>query len=303
MQAIVCKISPVGIAVSAPSGLITIGSSCTAIDYLELCHRRLVTEAETYGFDKHATYMIIIQTWDRASDRLRSLAYGRENSQRDLVKLIPDVYFIKSHGYANVRESTRRGSALPWDLRSPKLVWRGSVTGSGPYASPAEIPRVKLALACRDIDDTDVAIFQVHETMLNVYPPEEIETFVKTQALWGERWSIDVFGGYKFVVDIDGHANAWGLLEKLILGCCILKVSSPYEQWFYEHLRPWRHYVPIRSDLTDLDEIFAWCRENNRECEWIAKNGATLARSLTLENAVDLSCFDVMSAASLQQSF
>jgi len=301
MQAVVCRMSPEGVTVAAPSRLLAAGSTYAAIDFLGLCHQRLVNEADAFGFDVRAAYTIVVQTWDRASDHLRSLAYGRANSQRDLVKLIPDVYFINSGGYNNLRQFAAGNSMPAWDTRSSTVVWRGSVTGSGPYTSPLDIPRVQLALACRDIDGTDVAIFQVHETMWNIYPPEEIERFAKAYELWGERWSLAEFAKYKFVLDIDGHANAWGLLEKLILGCCVLKVSSCYEQWFYEQLRPWRHYVPISGDLSDLESTIDWCRENQSECEWIARNGTTLAQSVTLESAADRSCLDVLSTASLRR--
>jgi hypothetical protein len=135
--------------------------------------------------------------------------------------------------------------------------------------------------------------------MWDIYSPEEVEKFVRAHDLWGDRWSPTDFGNYKFVFDIDGHANAWGLLEKLILGCCVLKFSSPYEQWFYERLHPWKHYVPLSDDLSDLEDVISWCRENQSECEWIAHNG--LARSLTLECAVEHSCIDIMSTAILDR--
>jgi hypothetical protein len=300
MQALVCRLSPEGVTAAVPNRLLAAGSTYAAIDFLELCHQRLVNEADRFGYDVCAAYTVVVQTWDRASDNLRSLAYGRANIQRDLVKLIPDVYFLNSDGYKNLRNSVARNNLSPWNARLPTVVWRGSVTGSGPYTSPLDIPRVNLAVACRGIDGTDVAIFQVHETMWNIYPPEEIERFCKSHGLWGERWPLEDFAKFKFALDIDGHANAWGLLEKLILGCCVLKVSSAYEQWFYEQLRPWKHYVPISGDLSDLERTIAWCRENQSECEWIARNGVTLARSVTLDSAVYRGCFDVISAASLR---
>lgn len=110
------------------------------------------------------------------------------------------------------------------------------------------------------------------------------------------------FGTYRYAIDIDGHANAWGFLEKLILGCCVLKVASPYEQWFYGELQPWVHYVPIEADLSDLADKIDWCLANEQACEWIAGNGRTLAASRSYEREVVRSCGPVLSAAAVTRA-
>jgi tetratricopeptide (TPR) repeat protein len=133
--------------------------------------------------------------------------------------------------------------------------------------------------------------------MANVLPPGEIDAFIASHGLLRDRWQVADFGRYKFAFDIDGHANAWGLLEKLILGCCVLKVGSPFEQWYYDRLKPWRDFVPIKPDLSDLADIIAWCRDNEAQCGWIAANGARLAAELTVERDLPLTCRTLMAAA------
>ena len=69
---------------------------------------------------------------------------------------------------------------------------------------------------------------------------------------------------HAWLIDIDGNVNSWGLLWKLLSGCCVLRVSSDRQQWFHKRMVPWTHMVPIAPDLSDLRERIHWCL-NNRD--------------------------------------
>ncbi len=92
----------------------------------------------------------------------------------------------------------------------------------------------------------------------------------------------------KFAVDIDGHTNAWSnLLERFHLGgCCVLKVESQfdYRQWYYGRLVPFETHVPVKADLSNLEERLDWIRRNDAHCQQIAANGQALAQSLDFES-------------------
>ena len=45
----------------------------------------------------------------------------------------------------------------------------------------------------------------------------------------------------------------------------VLKQESSYYEHFYNELRPWEHYIPIRADLGDLLEKIQWAREHDEE--------------------------------------
>jgi hypothetical protein len=77
-------------------------------------------------------------------------------------------------------------------------------------------------------------------------------------------------------------------LGRLLLGCCVIKVQPPanFRQWYYDRLEPWRHYVPVKADMSDQLDQIAWCRAHPAECEAIAQRGAQLAHALTLEGEI-----------------
>jgi hypothetical protein len=45
-------------------------------------------------------------------------------------------------------------------------------------------------------------------------------------------------------------------------------------------LKPYVHYVPIKSDFSDLKSKILWCQKNDNFCQKIAENARNLALSL-----------------------
>lgn len=295
LWALLCCIQGGEARCSTPAGAWAAAADRQAAPYADLIARELARLPNRYGYDPNATYSAVIQTWDRALDARPSLAFGRDRQGQEGVRLLPDPYYLGADGYEHLHVYSLW--APRWSARSPNVVWRGSVTGEA-AAEPLDIPRVRLAHLCRDRPGCDVGLLGVHETMRLAHAP--LEAFLRSERLLAGRWRMEDFAYYRFTVDIDGHANAWGLLEKLILGCCVLKVASPYEQWFYPRLHAWEHYVPVSADLSDLHEAIAWCRENDARCEWIAANGQRLARSLRAPAVLAESCLAFMATAEVQ---
>lgn len=45
----------------------------------------------------------------------------------------------------------------------------------------------------------------------------------------------------------------------------VLKQDSGYYEHFYNELRPWEHYIPVRADLGDLLDKIRWARSHDEE--------------------------------------
>jgi len=83
--------------------------------------------------------------------------------------------------------------------------------------------------------------------------------------------------GYKYILDIDGNASTWDATAwKLNSGSVIFKVDGPWIQWFYSEYLPYTHYIPIKDDMSDLQEKYQWCEEHPEECEKIVVNSKQL---------------------------
>ena len=293
MWEVQCRITGDRVESHIPEGYSKSAATDPGVAYLGLVAKELARRPHRYGYDPNSSYSVTMQTWDRPLDPKRSLAYGRERVGHEQVVLFPDTYYSGSDGYESLYAHALHQPE--WGMRKSKVVWRGSVTGTGDYHEPLDIPRVRLARMCRDMPNVDVGIVGIHETMR--FPRETLGLFLKQERITADWWSMSRFSEYRWAIDIDGHANAWGLLEKLILGCCVLKVDTPYEQWYYPRLHAWEHYVPVAADLSDLDERIAWCLENNAFCRWIAENGSRLATTLRLRAELPRSCITFLATA------
>ena len=59
------------------------------------------------------------------------------------------------------------------------------------------------------------------------------------------------------------------------LGSVILKVAPRQvadRMWYFPLLKPYEDHVPVKSDLSDLEEKIRWCREHDDECRQIGEN-------------------------------
>lgn len=63
-----------------------------------------------------------------------------------------------------------------------------------------------------------------------------------------------LFFQYKYQISIDGTVAAYRFPYLLAGSGVILKQDSGYYEHFYKELEPYIHYIPFKSDLSDLIE-------------------------------------------------
>jgi hypothetical protein len=205
--------------------------------------------------------------------------------------LIPDHTFVRTRGYAEHRRLAR-ACINDWNGRSDRIFWRGQTTGVGTIskpqmsaADPDLLPRVRLCLALKDEPGVDAKLSAVSQSSDHALDFDRLAS----AGILGEYIAPIAWHGFKFAIDIDGNSNAWSnLFTRLIMGCCVLKIASPlgYRQWYYGELKPWTHYVPVKADLSDLQEMIAWCRANLAECARIAARGQQFAMARDFDTEI-----------------
>jgi hypothetical protein len=196
---------------------------------------------------------------------------------------LPDPHFHKFEGFAAQR---RLAETVPtWASRSDEIVWRGSGNGVGRVGfsaadqeDPTVLPRVRLCLKLAGVAGTDVLLTQF---------PDDFALWTSAAQLAGvvgESEPEPAWLNRKFALDIDGYTNTWSnFLIRMLFGCCVLKVGSPNRQWYYDRLRPFEHYVPVRADLSDLMEQIEWVRSHPAEAAAIAEAGRRFTLTLDFE--------------------
>lgn len=76
---------------------------------------------------------------------------------------------------------------------------------------------------------------------------------------------------YKYLVNVDGFVAAYRLAHLLMGNSLVFKQESPYYEHYYKALKPWKHYVPVERDLSDLLEKIEWAKANDEEAQRIVK--------------------------------
>lgn len=94
---------------------------------------------------------------------------------------------------------------------------------------------------------------------------------------------------YKYLVYVDGHCAACRYAFMMRLGSVILKVEPRQvadRMWYFPLLQPYVDHVPVKSDLSDLEEKIRWCRENDDKCREIASNCIKLYEKYVARSAL-----------------
>ncbi|WP_299351579.1 glycosyl transferase family 90 [uncultured Shimia sp.] len=201
----------------------------------------------------------------------------------DRITPLPDWYFFRSNGFAEMRAKVV-DYAKPWEARSDDFVWRGSTTGNGYFTvfphlmtHPTTKQRMQMAAHAQGTE-LDFAFTDT--------PGSHQYAALKQRGFIADRVVNTTWFTKKYAFDIDGYSCTWdNLFHRLLMGCCVLKVESTFgfRQWYYDDMRAFEHYVPIRADCADLQEKLAWVRDNDVEARAIAEAGQALALEMTFE--------------------
>lgn len=81
------------------------------------------------------------------------------------------------------------------------------------------------------------------------------------------------------------------------LGSVIIKVAPRQvadTMWYFPLLQPYVDHVPVKADLSDLEEKIRWCRQNDDKCREIAENAKIFYEKYVSRNAlldyVEMAC-------------
>ncbi len=198
---------------------------------------------------------------------------------------IPDDFFLESRAYSQFRQQVEQ-QWLQWSKRKSIAYWRGASSGSVlTKENWQNNRRIHLCQVAKKYDDEQFIDAKI--TRLTPTKEPGVKKLIRNANLVDSYIPTIEFIKYKYVIDIDGNSNSWpGLFTKLLTGSCVLKVESPWRQWYYSSLKPWVNYVPIKNDLSDLIDKIKWCRENDDQARVIGENGRKLALSMTMETEI-----------------
>ena len=158
-----------------------------------------------------------------------------------------------------------------WSDKITAIVWRGAPNAElagGRGVSIARFPRYHVSyLSARGtrpwLDACVTSVLARHQFYGNI-----------SCAGQGKRTlEIKEMVKYKYILNIGGSSGtSTSISWKLGSTSLIFNVHSDFEDWFFHLLQPWKHYVPIKADLTDLKQNFDMMNEKPQLAKDIVEN-------------------------------
>lgn len=189
-------------------------------------------------------------------------------------------------GYKNLIDSVFEANArYPFEEKQNKAFWRGATTGKlFSFEDWQTLPRSQLVLFSKSHPDLLDAKF-THVTQTN--QTEQLTTLLKEQNLYSKHVSVPDHIAFKYLVDMDGNSCTYSRFVWILFSNSLcLKQTSDHEQWYYGELKPYVHYVPFKSDMSDFADQMDWIEKHPEEVKTIIHNANTFARThLTQEDS------------------
>jgi hypothetical protein len=203
--------------------------------------------------------------------------------------LIPDWRSLGEWWISDIKSVQKSMAAIPWEAKKNFAVWRGSVTN-----------RIRVDL-CH--------LAKLHPQYLDAKINLKIEDpFLQEQAqkeeLYGDHLSWDEFLSHKYLPIVDGVMCAAPAFQwRLLSNSLTFLQEAEGVQWFYGAIEPFVHFIPVKSDLSDLIEKLQWAQSHDLECRQIAEQSTLFARQSLLFDQVLLYLAFVLKEYSSLQTF
>lgn len=215
-------------------------------------------------------------------------------------------------GYQGIEDVGFLGSDdlrdIPWSEKVAQICWRGSAGGwarLGKYGrgrmirmhallnknSRQEISDEDTERALMTIDrhrfiqtGYDHPFFDVGYTQFGLH---DFDSFPLIGGLKKERLSMLEQTKFKYLAVLPGAdigSNFYWVLNSSSLG---FVMETDYDSFASVHFKPWEHYVPLRADLSDLEENFSWCETHPKECQEMVRKANSVCSLLADETLRD----------------
>jgi hypothetical protein len=226
------------------------------------------------------SFRVLVQTGDQPAEGLSEhhFSYSKRRGQSHITA-IPDFIFwywpeAGIHDYRVVVGDLLRASELP--PVDNRLFWVGNSA-----THPTRQRLVEIGAPRKDMLIEDVRWVPGSQPAGRARDAEmKVET--------NNYFSLPEHCKFRYLIDLQGVGYS-GRLKLLLFSKRVVFVQErPWEEFFYERLVPFEHYIPVSESLEDLDEKLDWARAHQPECDSIASAAQNFAlKFLTRPAAVD----------------
>uniref|UniRef100_A0A8C2NEY2 Glycosyl transferase CAP10 domain-containing protein n=2 Tax=Capra hircus TaxID=9925 RepID=A0A8C2NEY2_CAPHI len=156
------------------------------------------------------------------------------------------------------REDLVRSAAQwPWKKKNSTAYFRGSRT------SPERDPLILLSRKNPKLVDAEYTKNQAWKSMKDTL---------------GKPAAKDVHlvdhCKYKYLFNFRGVAASFRFKHLFLCGSLVFHVGDEWLEFFYPQLKPWVHYIPVKTDLSNVQELLQFVKANDDIAQEIAERGS-----------------------------
>lgn len=157
---------------------------------------------------------------------------------------------------------------IPYEDKKEVLVWRGAATGYG-FGNNIPFRETSREHLVRTYHDSPSPHIDIALSPISDPAKKEKFSFLSRKTI-----PLSSLLHHKYVLSVEGNDVATNL--KWILYSNSIPFCTPFtmQSWILEdQLEPWRHYIPIQPDFSDMEDKLDWARNHPKECQEIAQQG------------------------------
>ena len=218
--------------------------------------------------ERNSGFSITLNASDLGEDDILSMDSVNKRN------LIPDEFSMQDYSKKDYDKDLMNFDTfkVEWMKRKHMIFWRGSSTGKQirSIEDLKALKRVSLCLKYKSSNNIDLKISRIVQSDLS---ERKVNKWLRFEQIKGSLIAENRFKDYCYYPDIQGNAMAWGTIRKYKIGILIFRPEHSRYLLYYNIMKPWVHYIPIKSDYSDLEDKYKWAEENINETVRIAYNG------------------------------
>lgn len=250
-------------------------------------HKRLaamVNDLKSHG----AKQTYCVDTIDAAYSKVRFpvFSYNRlQGSKNRFLWPLDGYHSIGDHRFLSLHHRDK----IPFVEKESKIFWRGKLNGQIKY----ENEQLTLVEYLSRIQNNDQTINQKDKEILSKFSrfkildqffedplfdiglsPKDKKPYTTIPYL--KPWfrphvKFQNQLKFRYLLAIGGSDLATNFYRSMDSNSVVFKVKTPWEGFLDGQFQAWKHYIPIKNDLSDMIEKYNWCEENHAKCHQISQ--------------------------------
>lgn len=155
-----------------------------------------------------------------------------------------------------------------WEKKISKLVWRGRI--------PKNFEKVLSSTTSIEYGSWKqrISLVENHANSTLIDAKFVGMRRMTPKSLYGKKLSMKSMLKYKYQLSIEGNDVASGLKWMLFSDSLVFMIKPTFTSWSMEELlQPFVHYVPVKPDLSNVEEMVQWANDNPNKAKQIAQRG------------------------------